>query len=244
MGEIARLPGARMCTTDEPDEGARLEEGLVKQITGGAPLMAKRLYKEPFEFAPEFKLWMEANHKPVIKGTDVGIWRRIMLVPFKAFITEEEKDPDLPVKLLSELPGILNWAVKGCMAWQKNGLMPPEEVVAATDEYKSEMDNLQTFLDECVEVDKSDMIQSGDFYKVYSVWCAENGLRAISSTRLSKKMQERGYQKDRTRFARYWNGLKFTDAGKSFLHLRYEGRKPYENEQESFPIKWEDLGNR
>lgn len=246
MGEIARLPGARMCTTDEPNEGARLEEGLVKQITGGAPLMAKRLYKEPFEFAPEFKLWMECNHKPVIKGTDVGIWRRIMLIPFRAFITAEEQDTDLPNKLLAELPGILAWAVKGCMAWQKDGLMPPDEVRAATDEYRVEMDNLQAFLDECVTVDKDSTVQSADLYRVYSSWCSENGLRAVSSAKLSRKLQERGFEKDRTKFARYWEGIKLSDTGKSFLHLKYEGRKSYEqvgfiDPADDLPKRWEDL---
>jgi len=247
MGEIARLPGARMCTTDEPNEGARLEEGLVKHITGGAPLMAKRLYKEPFEFVPEFKLWMECNHKPVIKGTDIGIWRRIMLIPFRAYITAEEQDTELPNKLRAELPGVLAWAVQGCMAWQRYGLMPPEEVRMATDEYRIEMDNLQAFLDECVIADSASSVSSADLYRVYSSWCAENGLRPVSATKLARKLQERGFQKDRNKYARYWEGIRFTDLAKSFLHWKYEGKKTYEQMEFydpadlSLPKRWEDL---
>jgi putative DNA primase/helicase len=242
MGEIARLPGARMCTTDEPNEGAKLEEGLVKQVTGGAPLLAKFLYKEPFEFVPEFKLWMEANHKPVITGTDLGIWRRIRLIPFNVVIPPDERDVDLPEKLKAELPGILAWMVRGCMMWQKDGLMEPEVVLVATDEYRNEMDNLQVFLDECVAPEPGSSVKSGDLYSIYSAWCLENGARPISSTKLAMKLQDRGYKKDRSRVARYWEDIKFTDAGKNFLHLKYEGKKQHENDDEGLPINWDDIG--
>jgi len=240
MGEIARLPGARMVTTDEPKEGAQLEENMVKQISGGAPLLAKYLYKEPFEFMPEFKLWMEANHKPIIKGTDLGIWRRIRLVPFNVVIPVEERDTDLLAKLKSELPGILAWIVRGCLMWQKDGMKEPQDVIAATDDYKSEMDMFQTFLDECLEKNHDGNIRSGDLYNVYSFWCAENGTRPLSSTKLAIKLQDRGYKKDRNKLARYWEGVELTEAGKSFLHKKYEGRKLYEDRYDNeLPIEWQ-----
>jgi putative DNA primase/helicase len=244
MGEIARLPGARLVTTDEPKEGARLEEGLVKQISGGAPLLAKYLYKEPFEFMPEFKLWMEGNHKPVITGTDLGIWRRIRLIPFNVVIPPEERDADLAEKLKAELSGILAWVVRGCIIWQKDGLMEPEDILVATDEYRNEMDSLQVFIDECIEFNQDSFVKSGDLYGIYSIWCSENGAKPLSSTKLSMKLQDRGYKKDRSRIARYWENIKLTDAGKNFLHKKYEGRKQHEDsdyENDELPLSWDNI---
>lgn len=105
-----------------PASGRRLAEGLVKQLTGGDTVSARKLYSEFFQFRPEFKLWLAANHKPVIRGTDQAIWRRIRLIPFTVTIPEQEQDPDLVRKLTAELPGILRWAVDGCLAWQRSRL--------------------------------------------------------------------------------------------------------------------------
>ncbi|HZX21284.1 MAG TPA: phage/plasmid primase, P4 family, partial [Clostridia bacterium] len=147
--DIARLKGARFVTTVEPNQGARLNEGLLKQLTGGDTVTARHLYGREFEFEAEFKLWMSTNHKPIIRGRDLGIWRRMHLIPFTVEIPDVQVDKNLKYKLKKELTGILNWAVDGCIRWQKEGLGMPEAVEDAVREYKSEMDVITAFLEDC-----------------------------------------------------------------------------------------------
>lgn len=123
--DIARLKGARLVTSVEPNEGVRINEGLLKQLTGDDTVTARKLYGDEFEFKPEFKLWMATNHKPVIRGTDTGIWRRIHMIPFTVQIPKEKIDRRLKYKLSAELTGIFRWAVEGCLLWQKEGLKCP-----------------------------------------------------------------------------------------------------------------------
>ncbi len=210
--DIARLKGARLVTTVEPREGARLNEGLLKQLTGGDKVTAAAKYENEFEFLPEFKLWMGTNHKPYIRGTDVGIWRRIHLIPFTVQIPEEKRDKQLRYKLRQELPGILAWAVDGCLLWQREGLRPPASVLAASKEYKTEMDVLSTFLEECCE--DGGEVSAGDLYKAYSTWAKEGNEYEMSSTKFGREMQKR-YQRRRT------NGVFYIG-----LHLR-AAYKPY-----------------
>ena len=151
--DIARLKSSRFVTTEEPSEGVRLNEGLVKQLTGGGKVTCRFLFGDEFEYEPEFKIWIATNHKPVIRGTDVGIWRRIRLIPFEVNIPKEKVDKNLKYKLREEMPQILRWAVEGCMLYAKEGLEMPSCVQQATDEYKNEMDLLQSFADACIVVD-------------------------------------------------------------------------------------------
>jgi putative DNA primase/helicase len=143
--DIARLFGARVVTSSEVGEGKKVNESLVKSLTGTDRVAARFLYAEAFEFLPTFKLWLAANHKPVIRGTDTAIWRRIRLVPFTVEIPEGERDPELPNRLRAELPGILAWAVQGCLLWLESGLGVPDQVRAATDAYRRESDILGAF---------------------------------------------------------------------------------------------------
>ena len=113
--DIARLKGARFVTTVEPNEGSRINEGLLKQLTGGDIVTARHLYGKEFEFEPEFKIWMSTNHKPIIRGRDLGIWRRMHLIPFTVQIPEDKIDKNLKYKLKKELTGILKWVVDGCI---------------------------------------------------------------------------------------------------------------------------------
>jgi putative DNA primase/helicase len=122
----------------ETDEGKHLAEGLVKDLTGGDTIAARFLRAEWFDFRPEFKLWLATNHKPVIRGTDKGIWDRIRPIPFTVSIPEERQDKELANKLMTELAGILAWAVRGCLEWQRTGLGVPEEVREATEGYRTE----------------------------------------------------------------------------------------------------------
>ena len=190
--DIARLKGARFVVASEVEEGRRMAESLVKQMTGSEKMTARFMRAEFFEFTPMFKLWVGTNHKPVIRGTDQAIWRRIKLIPFSVTIPPEERDKDLPNKLRKEMPGILNWAVMGCMEWQKVGLGEPEEVKRATDEYRSEMDVLTRFISDCCIIGTQRSTKSSELYKTYSEWSRDNNEFTLSQTKFSTRMQEKG----------------------------------------------------
>jgi putative DNA primase/helicase len=149
MNDLASLEGIRYAIVAESDMSRRLAEALVKAMTGGETLTVKRLYADVYSITPTFKLWIGTNHKPVIKGTDRAIWRRIHLMPFETIIPEAEQDHDLLEKLEAERPGILRWAIEGCHAWQRLGLRAPDEVRRATEAYRGEMDTIGEFLAEC-----------------------------------------------------------------------------------------------
>lgn len=203
--DIARLKGARFVTSVEPNEGMRLDEGLLKQLTGGDRVTARKLYGNEFEFSPEFKLWMGTNHKPIIRGTDLGIWRRIMLVPFTVQIPDHKVDKHLKYKLRKELSGILKWAMDGCLLWQREGLEPPEAVKEATRQYKSEMDVISSFLDACcVPVGE---VQASVLYQAYRVWAQENGeYDGMSNTKFGREMMER-YTRTKRKNGFYYVGI-------------------------------------
>ena len=148
--ELARVKGARMVVSDEVPEGRKLNESLVKNLTGGDQIHARNPYEKPFSFDPTHTLWMFGNHKPVITGTDHGIWRRIKLVPFDVTISEKQKRPqkEMMEEFRGEISGILNWALEGWSDYRQNGLQVPAAVKNATSEYKSESDTLTAFISE------------------------------------------------------------------------------------------------
>lgn len=206
--DVAMLRGARFVTAIETEETQRLAESLVKQLTGGDTVSCRRLYENFFEFDPEFKIWLATNHKPNIRGTDEGIWRRIRLIPFNVRIPDEEADKELTVKLKNELPGILNWALRGCVDWQKGGLQEPESVLLATEEYRKEMDALGAWLSESCVFGKDCSEFAGALYKNYQEWCEINGERVFSQRMLAKRLTERGFwQHKGTKGSRKWYGL-------------------------------------
>lgn len=204
----AKLAGARFVSAIETDEGRRFAEALVKQMTGGDTLTARFLHHEFFDFQPEFKLWLAANHKPVIRGTDHAIWRRIRLIPFTVTIPDPEQDKDLPEKLRKELPGILAWAVEGCRSWQTFGLGTPEAVRSATDEYRTEMDLVGRFLDECTLRGPRCEVRATPLYEAFKRWCSETGEKEISQTALGKRLAERGLERTKDSQNRVvWRGI-------------------------------------
>ena len=145
--DLARLRGSRLVTTSETSSGQSLKEGIIKELTSGEVVTARFLYKEPFEFEPNFKICMSTNHKPNIKGTDEGIWRRILLIPFTYTIPEEQIVLNFERKLFDELPGILNWALEGYSEWRQIGLNPPATVKESVKEYRLEEDLFADFID-------------------------------------------------------------------------------------------------
>lgn len=191
--DIAQLKGVRFTVASELEKGKRLAEALVKDLTGNDPITARFLHQEYFTFWPTHKLWMYGNHKPVVRGTDDGIWRRIRLIPFVAQIPTEEMDTHLESKLMRELSGILRWAVEGCMLWQNEGLRPSESVENATNEYRSSMDVFSSFLTECCTVGIGYTCKFGVIYERYKAWCSENGERLDSAKMINLRLTELGF---------------------------------------------------
>lgn len=201
--EIADLRGSRLVATVETGEGRRLDETLIKQMTGGDRLKGRYMRQDFFEFLPEFKLWMATNHLPQIRGTDGGIWRRIRLIPFLETIGDDEKDPMLPTKLRAEAPGILAWAVRGCLEWQAGGLQPPAIVTGATAGYRAAEDTLGAFLSErCVLLPGLET-QASELYRAYRQWAEENGEYVQTQTKFGKALTERGIERKTGRIVSY-----------------------------------------
>jgi putative DNA primase/helicase len=218
--DLARLVGARFVAGSEAEDGRRFSEVLVKQLTGGDKITARFLFKEYFDFRPQFKLWLAANHKPVIRGTDLAIWRRIRLVPCTVTIPEAERDPNLPGKLRAELPGVLAWAVRGCLAWQQDGLGMPQAVRDATNEYREEMDVLGGFLSERCEARADALVKASELYAAYKAWCEASGERALNQTRFGTALGERGLEKEKTRTGIFYSGLALVNSVNSVTPFR------------------------
>jgi putative DNA primase/helicase len=205
--DIARLRGARFVTTTEVDQGKRLSEPLIKQITGNDKITARFLYGEYFSYTPTFKIFMGTNYKPIIRGTDHGIWRRIKLIPFTTRIEAEKQDKHLEDKLRLEASGILNWLLEGAYRWLKEGLKVPAAVLAATDDYKGEMDIIGTFRKECCIQSPGVSIRIRELFKAYQEWCEQNNEKAVSERILSKRLKDMGFNRTRSAEARYWSGI-------------------------------------
>lgn len=210
--DIARLKGTRFVMASEAAEGRRLNEPLLKQLTGQDVITARFMRGEWFEFEMLGKIWIATNFKPVVRGDDQALWRRLRLLPFEVVIPPAQRDKDLTNKLLKELPGILLWCIEGCLAWQKEGLIPPREVAIATEEYQSEMDTLSAFLDECCKLNSAFKIKSTDLYVRYQQWCEENGENPMKQRTLGLKMSDRGFKPVKsTGGSRMWQGLALAD---------------------------------
>lgn len=186
--EIAKLDGARLVTTTEPNEGERFDEGLLKQLTGGDRVSARKLYENEFEFTPQFKLWMATNHKPYVRGRDEGIWRRFIIIPFDKQIPLHEIDRDLTKKLKRELPAIMRWCVDGFLEWQRIGLAEPKIIKEQRDEYRTEMDSIAAFIDECCVVKADEKVKASLLFEAYDSWAKENHQHRMSSTKFGKEM--------------------------------------------------------
>ncbi len=193
--DIARLKGARFVTASEIGEGKRLSEETVKLLTGGDTISARFMHAEFFEFKASHKILIGTNHRPRIHGTDHAIWRRIREIPFAVTISEEEQDKELPKKLCAELPGILAWAVRGSLEWQKNGLGIPQEVKAATEDYRKEMDILSDFLQECCHQISGIRVNATELYNTYKDWCHRSGEHPRSQKLFGGQLTERGITK-------------------------------------------------
>ncbi len=211
--DLAALNGARFVTAMEIEDGQRFSESLVKQLTGGDIISARFMRGEFFTFKPQFKIWMAVNHKPMIRGIDNGIWRRIRLVPFNVSIPEAEQDRSLPIRLREESPGLLAWAVEGCLEWQRNGLSVPDAVKDATNSYKNEMDIVGQFINECCFLAESASVQSSKLFEAWRGWAQKNGENERNNKWLTNVLAEKGYQKKSRNSGAWWLGIGLKIAG-------------------------------
>ncbi len=202
--DIARLKGARLVTSVEPNEGVRLNEGLLKQLTGDDTVTARKLYSEEFEFKPEFKLWMATNHKPIIRGTDTGIWRRIHMIPFNVQIPEDKVDKNLTHKLKAEMTGIFKWCIDGCLMWQREGLQMPAAVLKSVREYRREMDVISAFIEDKCTLEGT--VQASMLYAAYASWADSNNEYCMSNTKFSTELAKR-FEKIKGRNYNYFTGI-------------------------------------
>jgi putative DNA primase/helicase len=192
--DLAKLNGARFVTASESNSGKRLDEEVIKKLTGGDMITARYLYSDHFNFTPQFKLWLGTNHKPIIRGQDNGIWRRIRLIPFTVSIPTDEVDLHLTDKLKLEAPGILKWALKGLADWQEDGLREPSVVYNATQEYRSEQDVLAHFLNTRCILEKDAKSKARDLYMLYKGWAEATGEHVMNERAFSNALKERGFE--------------------------------------------------
>lgn len=188
--DIARLTGARYVRTNEPDDGNRFSEGLVKQLVGGDVTTARHLYGNEFDFKPMFKLWIATNYKISVRGTDGGIWRRMRVIPFlHSFMANPDKH--ITDKIRKELPQILAWAIEGTAKWLKEGLEPPQAVQSAVEEYKKENDVIAMFLADATHKAPQMRIRSSDLYKAYAKWCSIGKDHQMSKTMFGREVAKK-----------------------------------------------------
>jgi putative DNA primase/helicase len=205
--ELADLFGKRLVCSIEIEGGRHLAESLVKSLTGGENVRARRMREDFWEFSPTHKVVIAANHRPGVRGQDHGIWRRLALVPFNLRFWDADKgefgppelrqDKKLQEELLGELPGILNWALLGCAEWQAEGLAMPPSVLAASDAYRRESDSIAAFLAECCIVTPTASVGASVLFAAYCKWCEDNREWAAKRTEFAHYLNAKGFQEDR-----------------------------------------------
>lgn len=203
---LADLQGARLVLASETAEGRRLDEALVKRLTGGDPIKARHLYADFFEFDPTHKFVVATNHRPEVTGTDHGIWRRIRLVPFEVVIPDDEQDGQLEQKLRAEAAGILTWALDGAAAWRRDGLTEPAAVVSATADYRAAMDVIGDFVSDCCLLAPGVSAKAGDLFRRYGQWCETMGELPMTQRKFGEALADRGLSRYRSG-VHWWAGI-------------------------------------
>ncbi len=206
--DLARLAGSRLVTASEANADQRLADGLLKQITGDEPIVARFLFKEFIEFRPTFKVCLATNQLPHVNGSDAAIWRRLRIIPFNRNFTVEEQDRELSKKLEAEKPGILAWIVRGSVDWYENGLQTPKAVAEATAGYRSEMDTVGQFVEERCELVSSAAVSSSSLYETYRKHSNDTGRSPVSQTMFGRTLSAKGFRAEKRSGRKYRVGLK------------------------------------
>ena len=207
---IAKLKDARYVETDETDDGEKLAEGTVKRMTGSGQMSAAFKYANEFSFTPKFKIWLSTNNKPIIRGTDLGIWRRIFPFPFIHTFTEEEKDKELPEKLQAEADKILGWCIKGFQIYNElKTIKKPKCLEDEIKEYQEQMDVIAQFMNSECRISENATVTCRTVYKAYKNWCIDNNAFMMSEMKFSKELCKKGFKivEDYTTGARCYKGF-------------------------------------
>jgi putative DNA primase/helicase len=209
QADLADLRGARFVQTSETEEGQSLAAGKLKRITQGmGKIKACRKYENPIEFEETHKLWMDANHKPILTDSSDSTWNRLHVIPFNVVIPPEEIDPDLPKKLKVESEGILAWLVQGAEAYVSNGLQPPTIVMAARDDYRKDQDHLSDFIAECCDVDDVLTTRAAPLQQAYQSWAERNGIaKPLDQRRLKDQLGRKGISQKRGNHGALYLGI-------------------------------------
>jgi len=212
--DVAALHGKRLVVVSETDDGCALAEAQVKEIASNEPITARKLHRDPFTFEPSHKVLLMTNHRPFVKGSDDGIWRRMNIIGFNAKMAEEDKDPHFrEKKLRPELPGILAWMIKGCFKWQQDGLKPSAAVKHETAAYRSEMDFIQQWLDERTVVDPQGSITRSEAYTDYKFWSDFEHVPTLGNRRFVEELHGRGFHTTKSNGVRLFRGLRLRLGG-------------------------------
>ena len=202
--DVARLRGRRLAALSELDVGDKFNEADLKLYTGGDSVPARFLHKEWFEFSPMFKIWMHGNHKPVIRGRDKGMWRRMVLVRFEYEIPDSERVLDFAKNYLyPDASGILNYALQGSLEWQLKGLALPPIIKSQTAMYRDESDILGDFVAECCDIGPKYDATSNELYLTYTKFCEIRNERTMTSRMFGLCMGERFERLGKKRPIRY-----------------------------------------
>jgi putative DNA primase/helicase len=194
--DIARMAHMRFVMASEPEVGSRLSESVVKRVTGGEEMEARHLNKGFFDFMPRFKMVLSVNIRPQIQGQDHGIWRRVNLVPFEVVIPKPEVDKTLPKRLRAEYSGILNWLLEGLGFWfADNGLVIPEEVTLATENYRSRAQPVNTFIADAINRKAGEHVGATRLYELYKEWCQANAEDPVTQTKFGRLLDDMGFKK-------------------------------------------------
>lgn len=206
--DLAMLDGARLVSINELPGGMHLDEQMVKQLAGREPISARFLHKEFFTYQPRFTPWVRTNHKPIVKGDDDGIWRRLVVLPFRRTFAPGERDPHLECKLLQERDGILAWMVEGAQRYLRQGLKLSPAMKREQAQYRKASDMLGEFLDECTEVAADARVEQKALFTSWQDWCRENGVQPSSKKTFTERLNERGYPPKESNGKRYYQGLR------------------------------------
>lgn len=207
LSEIAGLRGARMVLVSETEADGQWAEARIKAVTGGERIRANFMYKDHFEFTPQFKLLVGTNHRPALSEVSEAMRRRLHLVPFSVTIPAVDRDPDLAEKLKAEADGILGWMIDGCHDWQQGGLRPPACVTAAAEEYFSTEDRFGHWIEACCTTGPGLKASSKVLFSSWSNWARENGLDPRSSRHLGEQLRSRGFRDGKVGVDRGWYGI-------------------------------------
>jgi len=194
--QLAELTGVRFVGISETKRDVKLEESVVKQITGNDTISARSPYGKPFGYRPQFKIWFSTNHKPEIPDGSEAIWDRLRLIPFDKRFEGKNADTDLPEKLREELPGILAWEVMGCVEWYQQGLGSAAAVDRATAAYRSETDVIERFINEVCTLGEGLKVEKQEMFEAYERWCIDEDEEPKTPKSFTGLMLEKGVVKN------------------------------------------------